>query len=200
MKKTMAVLFAIMMMFSFAVCLGETCDDAAAAMAAAAKNKFIFELIDGHEQYIEGETFDGDVIISGDNAQITFVGCVFNGDIINTAEEWTRVMLFGCEVNGKCIVKNNLKEGTLETPLPKFMSDAPFEVVCEDCLGAAIYLGDFEGVFNGQTYTMADSSLFFDYSNPDANCVPYEGQEASCYFVAQWWENGEHILLVACEL
>ena len=146
MKRMISLLIAAMMMFSFAVCLGETCDDAAAAMAAAAKNKYTFELIDGHQQYIEGETFDGDVIISGNNAQIIFSGCVFNGDIINKAEEWTRVMLLGCEVNGKCIIDNGIKEGTIETPLPKFMSDTPIEVVCEECLGSVIPFGDFEVV------------------------------------------------------
>lgn len=199
MKKFLAALIAAMMVLSLCVCMAETCDDALAAMEAAAKNKYTFELIDGHQQYVEGETFDGDVIISGNYAQVTFVGCVFNGDIINIADEWTRVMLLGCEVNGKCIIENGLKEGTLETPLPKFLLDAPVEVVCEDCLGAVIPLGDFEVVFNGQTYTMADSSIFFDNKNPEAGYVPYEGQEASVYWVGQWWENGEQIILIGAE-
>jgi len=199
MKKLLAMLIVALMAFSFAVCMGETCDDAMAAMEAAKADKR-FDLVEGDEQYIEGETFDGDVIISGDNAQIIFADCVFNGDIINTAGEYTRIMLFGCEVNGKCIIENDLREGTMETPLPKFMTDAPVEVVCEDCLGAVIPFGDFEVVFNGHTYSMADSTLFIDYSNPEPVYVPYEGQEASYYVVAQWWENGEQIILVACEL
>ena len=194
MKKIFAMLLAAMMAFSFAVCLGETDNE-----AQAARNRYTFELTEGYQQYIEGETFDGNVVISGDNAQIVFSGCVFNGDIVNTAEAWTRVMLLGCEVNGKCIIKNTGKEGTIDTPLPKFLTDAPIEVVCEECLGAVVALGDFEVVLNGQTYTMADSSIFFDNSNPEAGYVPYEGQEASVYWVAQWWENGEQIIMIGAE-
>lgn len=200
MKKFLAALTAAIMVLSLCVCEAETGDSAQDSTEAAAKNRYIFELIDGHQQYFEGETFDGDVIISGDNAQIIFEGCVFNGDIINNAEVFTRVMLFGCEVNGRCIIESGLKEGSFETALPKFLTDAPVEIVCEDCLGAVIPLGDFEIVFNGQTYTMADSTLFFDCSNPDAGYVPYEGQEASYYDIAQWWENGEQIIMILAEL
>ena len=60
-------------------------------------------------------------------------------------------------------------------------------------------MGDFDVVFNSEVYTMADSELFYDIANPDAGFVPYEGQEADYFAIAQWWENGEQILLVECE-
>ncbi len=46
---------------------------------------------------------------------------------------------------------------------------------------------------------MADSELFYDISNAEAGFVPYEGQEASYYAIAQWWENGEKIIMTECE-
>ncbi len=46
---------------------------------------------------------------------------------------------------------------------------------------------------------MADSELFYDISNAEAGFVPYEGQEASYYAVAQWWENGEKTIMTECE-
>ena len=52
MKKLLAILLVTVMMLSLCVCTAET----------DAKNRYIFELIDGHQQYIEGETFDGDII------------------------------------------------------------------------------------------------------------------------------------------
>lgn len=49
------------------------------------------------------------------------------------------------------------------------------------------------------SYTMADSELFYDISNAEAGFVPYEGQEASYYAIAQWWENGEKTIMTECE-
>jgi len=187
MKKLLAILLVTVMMLSLCVCTAET----------DAKNRYIFELIDGHQQYIEGETFDGDVIISGDNAQIIFAGCVFNGDIINTAEVATRVLVLGCEVNGKCVIRNTTKEATLETSLPKFLVDAPVEAVCEDCVGSVIAFGDFEIIFNGESHAMANAEFFM--ADPEAGLVAYEGQEASYFCVAQWWENGEKVLMTLNE-
>lgn len=46
---------------------------------------------------------------------------------------------------------------------------------------------------------MQDATLFVDLSNADAGFVPYEGQEANYFCVAQWWENGEQQVLVECE-
>jgi len=46
---------------------------------------------------------------------------------------------------------------------------------------------------------LEDASLFLDNSKPENGMVPYEGQEANCYVVAQWWENGEKTMLIECE-
>ena len=148
---------------------------------------------------MENTVFEKDVTISGARAQIVFDNCVFNGDIINTSEAGASVTITGSEVNGTCILRNGRKETVLEDPFPKFLLDAPAEVVCEDCFGGAVALGDFALHFNGETYTMQDASLFFDMTDPEAGFVPYEGQDASLLAAAQWWENGEPQLLIECE-
>lgn len=159
-----------------------------------------YYLAEGGDEYVEGLIFNEDVIIHGNNAVIMFENCEFNGDIILTADTFTRVMLMpDCVINGQLIINSGVVEGTMETALPKFMVFAPAEVVLVDSYGAAIALGDFEITFDGETYTMADSQLYFDNSAPENGFVPYNGQEAHIFVVAKWQENGEEVLLVECE-
>ncbi|MBE6932398.1 MAG: hypothetical protein E7464_03325 [Ruminococcaceae bacterium] len=149
--------------------------------------------------YLAGLTFEKDVTIEGDYGEIFFIGCEFKGDIINTAEEFTRVYILESDVEGKCILKNNTKETTIDAAFPKFLVDATVDVVCEDCFGAVITMGDFEVTFNGKTYSLKDAEYFLDANDPDAGFVPYEGQDASFFYAIQWWEDGEQQLMLACE-
>lgn len=161
--------------------------------------EYSFSLTEGEAQNVENLIFEKDVTVSGDNAQITFTNCTFQGNIINTANEGTLILLPGSTLEGKCVFQNETKEATMDWSFPKILAYAPVEVSCEDCIGSVILMGDFETVFNGQTYTMEDSELFYDLSDENASFVPYEGQQASYYCVCQWWENGEQIVMVECE-
>jgi len=121
--------------------------------SAAGKNVFqhIYGLEDGGEAYVDHLIFNEKVIVSGENAQIIFVNCECNADLVLTAEQGTRVLLLGCDVNG-------------------------------------------------QTYSMADCEFFSDLTAPESGLVAYEGQEASCYCIARWQENGQQMQMVICEL
>lgn len=193
MRKIIALVLTAML--AFAVCaMAETGE------SGRTPAPYTFALSEGEEQYYENLIFNGDVIVNGNNAQITFVNCQFNGDIINTADEYTRVFLVGgCEINGRCVLSNSIQESTLEAAFPKFLLDAPAEVVVEDCFGAVICLGDFEVTFNGEPYSVASAEVFFDNNNPDAGVIPYEGQQANVLVVCRWWENGEEILFTQAE-
>ena len=159
-----------------------------------------YYLAEGGDEYVEGLIFNEDVIIYGNNATIMFENCEFNGDVILTADTFTRVMLMpNCVINGQLIINSGVVEGTIDTPLPKFLIFAPAEVVLENSYGAVIALGDFEVSFNGESYAIEDSQLFYDNANPENGMVAYEGQEANLLVVAQWVENGEEVLLVECE-
>jgi len=207
MKKILALALVLITCFSFAACSSE--DDVADSPAnqpAQEDNgrieatEFDFTVEPEKEIIVENQIFNKPVTITGDFGEISFVNCEFNADIINAAEQFTRVKIQSdCNVNGKCIVKNTLKEGTIDTPLPKFMTTVPIDFVCEDCLGAVAVLGDFDITFNGENVSLTDSELYFDNANPDAGYVPYEGQEASFYMIGQWWENGEKVVFTECE-
>ena len=146
--------------------------------------------------YMENLIFNADVVITGENSQIVFSNCEFNGNITLAANEGTRVMLLGCEVNGTCILQNDVAEANIDYNNPKFLTTSPVTVECEGGAGSVVALGDFEVVFAGETYTMADSQFFI---NADGSLVPYEGQEASYLVAAQWIEGGEQITMVVCE-
>lgn len=161
--------------------------------------EFTFELAAEEERIVENLVFDEDVTISGDFGIIVFENCEFNGDILNAAEQFTRVILpDGTTVNGNCVFKNTTKEATIDSPMPKFVSPNTLNIVCEDCIGSCVLDGTEENIrFNGETYSMADVEFFYDANTKEL--IPYEGQEASALFVGQWWENGEKILQMFSE-
>ena len=208
MKKLIALSLGLLLMLSLTSC-GENKTAGSGSSSAEAVSEqeegrqtaeqYTYELAEGEEVSVENTVFEQDVTVSGDNAFITFTNCEFKGDIINTANLGTQVIISESVLNGKCIFKNDTKEATMELSFPKFLIDTSAEIVCDECIGAVISLGDFETVFNGETYTLEDSELYIDLSNAEAGFVPYEGQEANYYSIAQWWENGEKILLTECE-
>lgn len=207
MKKGLVLALIVLLLGAMTACGNSKTDGAASGAAGKSAaddgretaTEYLFELAEGEDQTVENLVFEQDVTVSGDNAQITFSNCAFNGSLINTADEGTRVILAGSTLEGQCVFANSVKESTMEASFPKFLVDMPVAVSGEDCVGAVIPLGDFEITFNGQAYTMADAELYFDISDPEAGFVPYEGQQANYYCVAQWWENGEKIVMVECE-
>lgn len=210
MKKTLTCFLAVCLTLSLSACAGSgnkaatesstpstTVSQTEQNSGREEATEYVFALSEGEEKTVENLLFREDVTISGDNAYIQFINCEFQGDVINTADVATAVYFTADTViNGTCILRNNTKEATIETPIPKFITEVPIEAVCEDCVGNIVVIGDIEIVRNGVSYTMANAEYFFD---SEAGLVPYEGQAASCLWVAQWWENGEKIDVVCCE-
>ena len=161
--------------------------------------EFTFELAAEEEQIFENLIFDEDVTVSGDFGTIVFENCEFNGDIINTAEQFTKVILTnGTTVNGECVFRNTTKEATMDTPIPKFIGSGTLNIICEECIGAGVVEGaEANIIFNGKPYSISDAE-YFSGSETDG-VVPYEGQEANWLYVGQWWENGEKFVFVECE-
>ena len=195
MKKTFALVLCLLMA---CLCLTGYAEESA-EQAERTVASYTYALAEGGSDYVENLIFNEDVVIHGNNAQIIFSNCEFNGDVVLTADEGTRVLLLGCDVNGSCVMRNNVREADVDYANPKFLVDTPVTVVCEDCVGSVVAMGDFEVAFNGETYAMADSQFFIDMSAAEYALVPYEGQEASYYVVAQWYENDEKTVMVLCE-
>ena len=47
-------------------------------------------------------------------------------------------MLFGCELNGAFIFRNEIQDATIEYALPKVLTDSPITVRSEGCAGTAV--------------------------------------------------------------
>ena len=208
MKKILALTLALIMLMSLSACSGgedtqsQEDNNSSSQEDTNGRSKateFTFELEAEEERTVENLIFDEDVTISGDFGTIIFENCEFNGDIINTAEQFTRVVLpDGTTVNGNCVFKNTIKEANMDYPMPKFMSPNTLSIVCEDCIGSYILENPENNIiFNGETYSIADVESF--YVADTNELVPYEDQEASVIFVGHWWENGEEILQMFCE-
>ena len=208
MKKTLALTLALIMLMSLSACSGGGDTQSQADNSSSSQQEengrskateFTFELAAEEERTVENLIFDEDVTISGDFGTIIFENCEFNGDIINTADQFTRVVLpEGTTVKGNCVFKNTTKEASMDYPMPKFMSPNTLSVVCEDCIGSCILENpENDIIFNEEIYSMADVEFFYDADTNEI--VPYEGQDASVLFVGQWWENGEKVLQMFCE-
>ena len=207
MKKILALTLASIMLMSLFGCSGgedtqpQADNNPSSQQEETGRSKateFTFELAEEEERIVENLIFDEDVTVSGDFGIIVFENCEFNGDIISTAEQFTRIILSGTTVNGNCVFKNTIKEASMDYPMPKFISSNALNIVCEDCIGSYVLDGTEENItFNGETYSIADVEFFYDANTNEL--VPYEGQEASALFVGQWWENGEKVLQLFCE-
>ena len=158
-----------------------------------------FKLAADEVKVVENKIFTENVVISGDHAQIIFANCTFLGDVVNTANVGTRVLLLESKVHGNCVFDNDVKEATLETSLPKFLTDAPVNVIAEDCVGTTIAMGDFLIAVNGKGIQIKDAEFFSDATKPEQGFVEYKGQDASYLAVTQWWENGEKVFMTIAE-
>ena len=167
------------------------------ALSSCGKNEAVKYDITGKSDFsVADTTFDGDVVITGEGGSVTFVNCVFSGNIINKGGEGARVILAeDCKFaeNSKCVIESSLKEATLETDLPKFLifCEAP-SISCKNS-GSVLTLSENEIEFNGKKYPIENAEFF----NNDATdeIVPFSGQEANMHNVAKWTENGEEINL-----
>jgi len=164
-----------------------------------ANNKVTYELAEGEVRTIENLVFEEDVTVSGDFGTIIFDDCEFNGDIINTADQFTRVIISdNTTVKGNCVFKNTIKEATMDSPIPKFICGKSLNLVCEDCIGSCVLLNIEDSItFNGETYSITDAEQIYDAETNSFS--HYEGQGATSLFVGQWWESGELKSVIFCE-
>lgn len=115
MKKFLVLLLMTAMTLSLAACSGSGSADGETAQGETEETEqsaeketaqeYNYELSEGDALEVENLIFEEDVTVSGNNAQITFTGCEFKGNIINTADEGTRVIMNGSSIDGRCVYK-----------------------------------------------------------------------------------------------
>ena len=92
-------------------------------LSSCGKNEAVEYDITGKSDFsVSDTTFHGDVVITGEGGSVTFVNCVFNGNVVNKGGEGARVILAeDCKFaeDSECIIESSLKEATMETDLPK---------------------------------------------------------------------------------
>lgn len=150
--------------------------------------------LSGKEDHIDGQTFDGDVIITGEKGTLTFTNCTFNANIINNGGEGAKVFVWeDCSfaAGAECIIDTSLEEATQDTDLPKFMifCDLP-EVTCEKA-GAVIAPAEQAIQLNGTEYPVDNAEYYMNESTGEF--APYSGQEVNMHNFAMWTENGEAV-------
>ena len=150
--------------------------------------------LSGQDIIVNGQVFDGDITITGENGQISFFNCAFNGKVINQGGEGARVFINGdCAFadGAECILDSALKEATIETDLPKFL------IFCEmpnvSCVnsGAVVTLADQPIRLNGESYAIGSAELFINEMTGESGA--YDGQEANFHNFAKWVEGGADV-------
>ena len=167
------------------------------ALSSCGKTEAVEYDITGKSDFsVTDTTFNGDVVITGESGSVTFVNCVFNGNIVNKGGEGARVIIVdGCTFaeGSECVIESSLKEATIETDLPKFLifCEAP-AISCKNS-GAVLTLAENEIEFNSKKYAIENAEFY----NNDATdeIVPFSGQEVNFHNVAKWTENGEEVNL-----
>ena len=152
--------------------------------------------ISGQQVVIDGQVFDGDITITGENGMIVFVNCAFNGNLINQGGEGARVSISDdCEFSADavCVLDTTIGEATLETDLPKFLifCEMP-ETVCETA-GAIVTTADKPIRLNGEEYPVEAATFYMNEGTGEMD--EYTGQEANIHNFAKWIEGGETVLM-----
>lgn len=193
-KKLPLICLILALIFCMCACGSEAKPSENSSPAASAPAEPVSFDLSGKEDHIDGKTFDGDVIVIGDNGKLTFTNCTFNGDLINNGGEGAAVFVWeDCSFakESKCILDSTIKDATQDTNLPKFMifCEMP-EVSCKNA-GAVVAPAGSAIKLNGNNYPIDTAEFFVNESTGDF--APYSGQEATMHNYAMWTENGEAV-------
>ena len=157
-------------------------------------SQYEFTASPDEELCISDAVFDGEVHIYGEGQPVRFVNCEFHRNVISHAPSTTFVWIMpDCQFadGAHCIIESGVREADMDYSIPKFCVFSPVEVECKD-LGGVIACGDFDIVFDGKTYAIADVEYV---ETEDGQIIPYEeGMEISVHVAMHWWENGEEVL------
>ena len=144
--------------------------------------------------YINNLIFSNEVTISGEGQDVYFSNCEFKANVVSCCASTTKVTILpdcSFDEGAHCVLMSGIREANIDYPLPKFALGFPVEVECSD-LGGVIAMGDFDILFDGQTYGIND--VLYSQS-ADGSIVESNGSmTCSAHVVSQWWENNEKII------
>lgn len=161
-----------------------------------AADVYSYDISGKEDVTVESLVFNEDVTVTGENGKISFLNCVFNGDIINKGGEGAQVYVWqDCEFadGSECILDPALEEATMDTNLPKFMIFCAMPNVSCEKLGAVISFAEQAIKLNGEDYPIDAAEFFINESTGEL--APYSDQEANVHNVAKWIEGGAPVLM-----
>ncbi len=149
-----------------------------------------------NDTFVEGQSFDAPVVITGDHlGHVYFFNCTFNDDVIIKTD--TQAVIVGiegtCTVNGNLCIINNVMNTDVETTLPKYWIEADLPVVVEHGSGTCFMFSKDDFTFNGQRCSFNNCEYFMGESGKASTIVPASESEneALMYLVTQRWESGQ---------
>jgi len=213
MKKVIAFLLALTMLFALCACgsepeattkeaeqtaptEGETEQSAFSEEERQIADVFDYATIEGEDNMVYGYIFEEDVTVNGDNGRVIFANCEFKKNIYNCGGEGAIVMLDDACIfsdSSECVINSALEDAGIDTTLPKFMYFCPgVKVTCKGC-GAAVTYAEIPIVFNGETFEISDAEYLTD--DVGSKFEPYDGQDATIHNHCQYYENGELVVM-----
>lgn len=193
-KKILIICLSLLLVLCMTACGSEVKPAEKSNTAASATSEPVSFNLSKKEDNIDGKTFDGDVIITGDDGKLIFTSCTFNGNIISNGGEGAVVFVGdNCKFakESKCIIDSTIKEATQDTNLPKFiiLCEMP-EVSCKN-IGAVVAPANMAIRLNGSKYPIEAAEYYLNESTGDF--APYSGQESTMHNFAMWTENGKAV-------
>lgn len=171
-------------------------EDAEESEASASSPK-VFDCVEGESITVADQSFDQPITINGaPNGRIDFVNCTFTSDVTFNTVISSRVFFNEtCEFSSDCkvIMAGSEKEATIETDLPKIITLVPINVE-SDTMGTVVAANVSSLTINGEVFALENCEFAMD-PETDALVDFDSSMNYNCFGVAQWWENGEKILI-----
>ena len=208
MKKFLAILLTLLMVLSLAACgaAPEAAPEAPAAEPEApaeepAATEYIYDCSE-ESVVIENQTFDGPVTLNVQAGSVVqLLNCVFEQDITYNGTSGSIVVFDeGCELANGVVVHlvDPEKEATMDTTLPRIVTLHSLTVDVAGRGNVVAADSGLELVINGQTYTVKDCEYTFDPETGEQVEID-PAADYNIFAVANWYENGEHVVFTFAE-
>ena len=194
MKEFMALMMAVLTVFSVAACKKE---------GVIGERKPAEEYVINCEAekgiYVDNLIYDDVVTINGVYNEIVsdiyFTNCRFNKDVVFNGMIGCRVyMLEGCEFaeGAKFILKSDTNDAVMDTMHPRVITYVPMEYE-SDTMGGVVYKNVPEGIVNGEKFTAADCEHGY---NSTEGLIDFDPEaDYNVFAMMRWWEDGEEQIL-----
>ncbi|MBR5870860.1 MAG: hypothetical protein IKZ09_07475 [Clostridia bacterium] len=196
MKRIFTLLLSLCMLLSLFTLV--SCDKTEEDDEKLTLANFVGQVIDvpaGDPVVITGEAYDQPLLINAvEGSTVMFSGCTFNQKIYFNGTGGSKAIFDADNTiaeNVSITMFNEVKEATIDTPLPRVILLMPIPCFTE-YQGTILASGISELSIDGVTYTLETCEYGLDAGD---TVVPYDPNAGYTIFgVGTWWENGEKVI------